>query len=67
MARTLAKVKEIERIYMTVADVETYLGFGNADTQREWRKQGLRHCVLKRVVLYRKDDIDRFIERHRII
>lgn len=65
--RVIAMVKEIEPTYLTVAGVQRYLGFGNVDTQREWRDKGrLPFYIVGRQILYRKADIDKFVERHRI-
>ena len=45
-----------------------YLGFGNGDTQKEWRDNGeLPFYQLGRKILYRKDDVDAFVEKHRIV
>lgn len=66
-SRTIGKVKEIEPLWLTIAEVKRYLGFANADTQREWRDSGkLPYHLVGRVILYKKTDIDRFVEQHRI-
>ncbi len=66
-SRTIGKVKEIEALWLTVAEVKRYLGFAGVDTQREWRDSGrLPYYLVGRVILYKKADIDRFVERHRI-
>ena len=56
----------IEKIWLTVADLQKYLGFANEATQREWREKGsLPYYTVGRVILYRKDEIDDFVRRHK--
>lgn len=65
--RTMAKVMEVERVYLTVAETQRYLGFAGVDTQREWRDSGqIPYYMVGRIICYRKADIDKFMERHRI-
>ncbi len=67
MARTFAKVKEIEVVYLTVSETKKYLGFASVDTQRKWRESGmLPYFLIGRQILYKKSDVDRLVERHRI-
>lgn len=67
MARATAKVKEVESPYLTVAETQKYLGFAGDDTQREWRDSGLLpYYMIGRQILYRKVDVDKFVEKHRI-
>lgn len=62
----IAKVT-CERLYLTIAALTEYLGFGNSDTQREWRDNGeLPFYMIGRQILYRKSDVDAFVEKHRI-
>jgi excisionase family DNA binding protein len=66
-SRITAKVREIETIWLTVAEVTRYLGFASVDTQREWRDSGrLPYYLIGRVILYKKAEVDKFIEQHRI-
>lgn len=65
--KAIAKVT-CERLYLTIEMLTEYLGFGNGDTQKEWRDNGeLPFYQLGRKILYRKDDVDAFVEKHRIV
>ena len=65
--KVIAKVT-CERLYLTIAALTEYLGFGSEDKQKEWRDNGdLPFYQVGRQILYRKDDVDAFIERHRIV
>lgn len=65
-----AKVSNVmvEKRWLTVEELEEYLGFGNMDTQREWRDSGLLpYYRLGRVIVYDKNDIDDFVKKHKQI
>ena len=66
--KTLAKVREvIDSPWLTVIEAQKYIGMGNSNTQQEWRDSGqLPFYVIKRTILYKKSEIDKFIEKHRI-
>jgi len=65
--RTIGKTKDVEALWLTVAEVSRYLGFAGVDTQREWRDSGkLPYYLIGRVILYKKSEVDKFVEKHRI-
>ncbi len=54
-------------MYLTVKGLSAYLGFANIDTQRKWREnKEIPFYQFDRQILYRKSDVDKFVERHRI-
>lgn len=56
----------IEKIWLTVTELQEYLGFANEAKQREWRERGLiPFYTIGRIILYRKDEIDDFVKKHR--
>mgnify|MGYP003623268820 CR=1 FL=1 len=56
----------LEKRWLTVAEAEKYLGFGNRATQQEWRDSGkLRYCQVERTIVYDKKDLDEFILKHK--
>ena len=56
----------VEKRWLTVEELEAYLGFGNMATQREWRDSGLvPYYRLGRVIVYDKNEIDDFVKRHK--
>lgn len=65
--RTIANVKDIEPLYLTVAGLQKYLGVGTRNTQQVWRENRLLpFYMVAGKILYKKSDVDRFVERHRI-
>ena len=66
-SKTMVRVKEVEVLWLTIKELQRYLGFANIDTQREWRDSGkLPYYLLGRTILYKKTDVDKFMEQHRI-
>lgn len=58
----------VEKRWLTVEELEAYLGFGNMATQREWRDNGLLpYYRLGRVIVYDKNEIDDFVRKHKQI
>lgn len=58
----------IEKRWLTVGELEEYLGFGNMATQRDWRDSGLLpYYRLGRVIVYDKNEIDDFVKKHKQI
>ena len=56
----------IDKIWLSVKEVTTYLGFGNRATQQEWRDSGqLPFYRIGKQILYKKNDIDDFVEKHK--
>jgi hypothetical protein len=53
---------------MSVADLQRYLGgIGSRNVQQRWReKRELPFYSVAGKILYRKSDIDKFVEKHRI-
>lgn len=65
-----AKVSNVmvEKRWLTVEELEVYLGFGNMATQRDWRDSGLLpYYRLGRVIVYDKNEIDDFVKKHKQI
>lgn len=65
-----AKVSSVavEKRWLTVGELETYLGFGNMATQREWRDSGfLPYYRIGKVIVYDKNEIDDFVKKHKQI
>ena len=58
---------KLEKRWLTVAEAERYLGFGNRDTQQEWRDSGqLPYSLVGRMIIYDVADLDRFINKHKV-
>lgn len=58
----------VEKRWLTANELEEYLGFGNAVTQREWRDSGLLpYYRIGRIILYDKKEIDDFVIKHKQI
>lgn len=67
MSKTVIAKVTCDRVYMTVAILKEYLGFANEDTQKEWRDAGvLPFYQIGRMILYKRSDVDAFVEKHRI-
>ncbi len=66
--RIMAQVKEVEPMFLTVAETQKYLGgFGSRNVQRKWREtRQIPFYIVGGTILYRITDIDKFVERHRI-
>jgi hypothetical protein len=63
----MAKVVEVESPYLTVAELQKYLGVGTRNVQQRWREtRQIPFFIIAGKILYRKSDIDKFVERHRI-
>lgn len=61
-----ALVKEVEKVWLSTREAAKYLGVGTTYIA-DLRKEGqLRHCMVKNTAFFRKDDIDAFLEEHRI-
>lgn len=57
----------IEKQWLTIGELAQYLGFGNYDVQQEWRDTAqLPYYQVGKKILYKKADVDRFVERHRM-
>ena len=57
---------KIDKIWLSVKEVTDYLGFGNRATQQEWRDSGqLPYYRIGKQILYKKNDIDDFVEKHK--
>ena len=57
---------KIEKIWLSVKEVELYLGYGNKATQQKWRDSGmLPYYRIGKQILYKKNDIDDFVEKHK--
>lgn len=57
----------LEKRWMTIEEAQRYLGFGNRDTQQEWRDTGqLPYHVVGRTIIYDKSDVDAFVARHKV-
>lgn len=53
-------------MWLSVKEVTDYLGFGNRATQQEWRDSGmLPYYRIGKQILYKKNDIDDFVEKHK--
>ena len=58
----------VEKRWLTVEELEVYLGFANMATQRDWRNNGLLpYYRLGRVIVYDKNEIDDFVKKHKQI
>lgn len=64
---TVAKAKaSVDKLWFTQGDAARYLGV-SARTVARLRENGkLPYCQMGMLVLIRKDDIDRMVERHRV-
>lgn len=64
---TVAEAKKsVDKLWFTQKDAASYLGM-SVKTISRLREQGkLPWYQLDRIVLLKKDDIDRLIERHRV-
>jgi hypothetical protein len=69
MARTILKVKEIEQGLLSVTGLQEYLGgVGSRSVQQRWREsKQLQFYIMAGKILYRKADVDKFVEKHRVI
>ncbi len=67
-ARTYAKVRDLEPMYLSVSETQRYLGgIGSRNVQQRWREtRQIPFYIVAGKILYRKTDIDKFVERHRI-
>lgn len=64
---TLATVA-LEKRWLTVHEAERYIGFGSRDKQQEWRDSGmLPYYLIGRQIVYDKSDLDRFIQKHKVV
>ncbi|WP_159523767.1 helix-turn-helix domain-containing protein [Sunxiuqinia indica] len=43
-----------------------YLGMGNANTFQHWRNTGLQYYQPGRKILYKRADLDKWIEQHQV-
>lgn len=61
------KVKEVEKIWLSSKEVQWYLGIGKdfLDNLRETGR--IQYYKVGRTIFYRKTDIDKLIERNRVI
>jgi hypothetical protein len=66
--KTILQVKEVEPAYLTVSGLTKYLGgVCSRDVQQRLREtKQIPFYVVANKILYRKSDIDKFVERHRI-
>ena len=56
----------LEKIWITIPQLTEYLGFANRATQQEWRESGaLPYYRIGKNIVYKKSDVDEFIEKHR--
>lgn len=57
----------LEKIWLSSQQLTEYLGFGNRATQQEWRDSGLLpYYKVGKNIVYKKSDVDDFIEKHRV-
>lgn len=63
----MLRVVEAESPYLTVDELQKYLGFGTRSMQLRWRDSRLLpYYLIGNRIIYKKTDVDRFVERHRI-
>lgn len=56
---------KIEKIWLTGPELTEYLGFSNRTMQKDWRDSGeLPYFKIGRVILYHKDDVDKYVMKH---
>lgn len=56
----------VEKIWLTIPQLTEYLGFANGATQQEWRDSGiLPYYRIGKNIVYKKQDIDEFVEKHK--
>lgn len=59
-------VKDVEKVWLSTREAARYIGVGTTYIA-DLRKEGqLRHCMVKNTAFFRKDDIDAFLEAHRV-
>lgn len=60
-------VNQVEKIWLTNADLQTYLGV-SIDFIKDLRRDGLLHFYkLRGTIFYKKKDIDKLMESHRVV
>ena len=66
MAGRRIKEIKIEKMWLTVGQLQEYLGFGNRATQQEWRDSGLLpYYRIGKVIVYNKNEIDDFVKQYK--
>lgn len=64
---TVAKAKAgVDKLWFTQGDAARYLGISVRTVSRLRESGKLPYCQMERLILIRKDDIDRMVERHRV-
>ena len=64
------KKKEIQticdlntKVWLNEKEAVVYLGLGNSNTFQEWRNNGLQYYQPGRKILYKRSDLDKWIEK----
>lgn len=61
------KVLEVEKVWLSSKEAEAYLGM-SADFFKDLRANGqIRFYKVRRAIFYKKSDIDRLVEKSRVV